>query len=79
MPLLDTPVRLGVQLQPQHADYASIRDAVREAEEIGVDVVRDSAAGPVLTVSADRELGERVREAGGVSTGPRWLRSLLDA
>ena len=43
-----------------------------------VDVVRDAAAGPVLTVSADRELGERVREAGGVTTGPRWLLSLIE-
>ncbi|WP_172457645.1 LLM class F420-dependent oxidoreductase [Pseudonocardia sp. N23] len=32
-------VRIGVQLQPQHADYARIRDAVAEAEEAGVDVV----------------------------------------
>ena len=33
------PVRIGVQLQPQHADYAEIRRAVAEAEEAGVDVV----------------------------------------
>jgi probable F420-dependent oxidoreductase len=33
------PIRIGVQLQPQHADYASIRRAAAEAEEIGVDVV----------------------------------------
>ena len=33
------PVRIGVQLQPQHADYAQIRDAVRRAEDLGVDVV----------------------------------------
>jgi probable F420-dependent oxidoreductase len=32
-------VRVSVQLQPQHATYAEIRDAVREAEDIGVDVV----------------------------------------
>jgi probable F420-dependent oxidoreductase len=33
------PVRIGVQLQPQHApDYADIRDAVRRCEDIGVDV-----------------------------------------
>ncbi|WP_344310523.1 LLM class F420-dependent oxidoreductase [Fodinicola feengrottensis] len=32
------PVRIGVQLQPQHADYAEIRRAVAEAEEIGVDI-----------------------------------------
>ena len=33
------PLRVGVQLQPQHADYAQIRAAVAEAEEAGVDVV----------------------------------------
>lgn len=34
-----TPLRIAVQLQPQHADYLQIRDAVRRSEEIGVDVV----------------------------------------
>ncbi len=33
------PVRIGVQLHPQHADYADIRRAVTEAEELGVDIV----------------------------------------
>jgi len=34
------PLRIGVQLQPQHSDdYAQIRDAVRRCEDIGVDVV----------------------------------------
>jgi probable F420-dependent oxidoreductase len=32
------PIRVGVQLQPQHADYADIRRAVAEAEDIGVDI-----------------------------------------
>ncbi|AKU17094.1 LLM class F420-dependent oxidoreductase [Luteipulveratus mongoliensis] len=32
------PVRIGVQLKPQHADYAQIRDAVRRAEDLGVDI-----------------------------------------
>jgi probable F420-dependent oxidoreductase len=32
------PIRIGVQLQPQHADYAQIRDTVAEAEDIGVDI-----------------------------------------
>jgi probable F420-dependent oxidoreductase len=31
-------VRIGVQLQQQHADYPQIRDAVAQAEELGVDV-----------------------------------------
>jgi probable F420-dependent oxidoreductase len=30
---------VGIQLQPQHADYAKIRDALIEAEDIGVDIV----------------------------------------
>jgi probable F420-dependent oxidoreductase len=32
------PIRIAVQLQPQHADYATIRRAVTEAEDLGVDV-----------------------------------------
>ncbi|SDE51023.1 LLM class F420-dependent oxidoreductase [Rhodococcus tukisamuensis] len=37
---MTVPVRIGVQLQPQHApDYALIRDAVLRAEDIGVDIV----------------------------------------
>ena len=31
--------RVGLQLQPQHADYATIRRTVAEAEEIGADIV----------------------------------------
>src|ERR1700744_4044675 len=35
----DLPVRIGVQLQPQHAPhYRLMRDAVRRCEDIGVDV-----------------------------------------
>ncbi len=32
-------MRIGLQLQPQHADYAAIRDTVAAAEDIGADVV----------------------------------------
>ena len=35
----DKPIRLGLQLQPQHADYRSIRDAVLRAEDLGVDII----------------------------------------
>jgi probable F420-dependent oxidoreductase len=38
-PYATKPARIGLQLQPQHADYAAIRRTVAEAEEIGVDVV----------------------------------------
>ncbi len=33
------PVRLGVQVQPQHANYPKIRDTVRELEQLGVDIL----------------------------------------
>ncbi len=37
---MTTPIRVGVQLQPQHApNYGDIRDAVRRCEDAGVDVV----------------------------------------
>ncbi|TKV56838.1 LLM class F420-dependent oxidoreductase [Nakamurella flava] len=32
------PVRIGVQIQPQHAEYPAIRDAVRRCEDMGVDI-----------------------------------------
>ena len=32
-------MRIGVQLHPQHADYADIRRAVTAAEEMGVDII----------------------------------------
>jgi probable F420-dependent oxidoreductase len=35
----DKPIRIGVQIQPQHADYAAIRRAASEAEDLGVDIV----------------------------------------
>jgi probable F420-dependent oxidoreductase len=37
--LLDTPVRIGVQIEPQHATYAQIRDAVLRLEDAGVDII----------------------------------------
>jgi len=33
------PVRIGLQIQPQHADYAKIRQIAAEAEELGVDIL----------------------------------------
>jgi probable F420-dependent oxidoreductase len=32
------PIRIGIQLQPQHATYAQIRDAVLRTEEAGADI-----------------------------------------
>lgn len=36
---MNRPVRIAVQLQPQHGDYAQIRAAAVRAEEMGVDIV----------------------------------------
>ncbi|HUG08857.1 MAG TPA: LLM class F420-dependent oxidoreductase [Acidimicrobiia bacterium] len=36
---MSRPIRIALQLQPQHAEYAEIRDAVRRGEEMGVDIV----------------------------------------
>ncbi len=33
------PIRLGVQLAPQHALYPKIRETVRELEQLGVDIL----------------------------------------
>ena len=33
------PVRLGVQVQPQHALYPKVRDTVRALDDMGVDVI----------------------------------------
>lgn len=36
--MTEHPIRIGVQLQPQQADYRAIRDAVTAAEELGADI-----------------------------------------
>lgn len=38
-PASHRPVRIGVQLAPQHATYGAYRDAVLRAEDLGVDAV----------------------------------------
>jgi probable F420-dependent oxidoreductase len=37
--MLTRPVRIALQLQPQHIDYATIRRTVAAAEDMGVDVI----------------------------------------
>ncbi len=38
---LSHPIRVGVQLHPQHTPYQSFADAVRRAEDMGVDTIWD--------------------------------------
>ncbi|HWS82881.1 MAG TPA: hypothetical protein VN207_01330 [Ktedonobacteraceae bacterium] len=35
------PIQVGVQFHPQHTTYQDFADAVRRAEEIGVDSIWD--------------------------------------
>lgn len=35
---MTTRIRIGVQIQPQHGEYAQIRRAAAQAEELGVDI-----------------------------------------
>ena len=37
--MITRPIRIGVQIQPQHADYRSIRRTAAHAEELGADVL----------------------------------------
>ena len=37
--MTDKRIRIGVQIQPQHAGYAAIRRAAAEAEELGADII----------------------------------------
>ena len=39
IPPAHRPVRIGVQLAPQHATYGQLRDAVLRAEDLGVDAI----------------------------------------
>ena len=36
---MSRPIRVGVQIAPQHASYPVLRDAVRRMEDLGVDLV----------------------------------------
>jgi probable F420-dependent oxidoreductase len=51
----DRPLRVGVQLQPQHCDYAGLRAAVSAAEEADVDVIFNWDHFYPLTGPADGE------------------------
>jgi probable F420-dependent oxidoreductase len=37
--MIDRPVRIALQLQPQHMDYSTIRRTAAQAEDMGVDIV----------------------------------------
>jgi len=41
------PIRIALQLHPQHADYAALRRAASEGEELGVDIIYNWEGGAV--------------------------------
>ena len=56
---MSRPVRIGVQIQPQHAEYDDIRRAVVAAEEMGVDIVYNwDHFFPLYGGSPDRNVGK---------------------
>ena len=50
------PTRIGVQIQPQQADFAQMQEAWREAEELGTMILPETA-GPGLS-AVDAAHGE---------------------
>ena len=37
--MADRPIRVGVQIAPQHVPYAALRDTVQQLEDLGVDII----------------------------------------
>jgi hypothetical protein len=74
---LDAPVSVVLEGQSRSGAVESDIDgvAVVHAPGEGDDTIAAVAAGhaEVVVVTADRELGERVRAAGGTVVGPTWL------
>jgi hypothetical protein len=62
-------VRVGVQLQPQHASYAQMRDAWLRAEEMGL-----TRSSPGTTSTRSTAIPKASTSSAGRSSG-RWPRS----
>jgi 8-oxo-dGTP diphosphatase len=50
-----------------------------EGDDAIVAAVAAAGDGPIVVVTADRELRARCELLGAVAAGPRWLRGLIDA
>jgi rRNA-processing protein FCF1 len=81
---LSQPVVVVLEGQAKQGVEEGIADGVEvvHAPGHGDDTLVAVAAGsdePVVLVSADRELGERVRAVGADVVGPTWLLERLDS
>jgi 8-oxo-dGTP diphosphatase len=65
-PIADEPTEPGVE----------VVEAPGSGDDTIVDVARRAGPGPVLVVTADRELRRRVESLGATTVGPRWLTDL---
>jgi hypothetical protein len=75
---LSSPVVVVLEGQARKGSEEGVADGVRgvQAPGHGDDTIAMVAAGsnePVVLVSADRELAERVRRGGAEVVGPTWL------
>lgn len=52
---MNRSVRIGVQIQPQHADYGESRRAVAAAEEAGITLFTIGLSGPSYNLRLVRE------------------------
>jgi len=68
--VLEGDARNGVD--PGHADGVEVVHAPGHGDDTIVAIAAESDT-PVLLVSADRELADRVRELGAEVVGPTWL------
>ena len=66
-----TSMRVGVQIQPQHADFDAMRRAWREAEELGVDSIFTWDHFFPLYGDAGRQALRGDHDAGGARGGDR--------
>ena len=71
--------------RPAAGDGDSAGERVRvlaapgEGDDAIVAAVAAAGDGPIVVVTADRELRARCEALGAVAAGPRWLRGLIDA
>ncbi|HLM18295.1 MAG TPA: hypothetical protein VK549_10765 [Acidimicrobiia bacterium] len=80
---LRPPVVLVLEGQARTGAAESIADGVTVVHATGhgddaLVAVAVASDDPVVLVSADRELAERVRRSGGEVVGPTWLWDRLD-